>query len=324
VIGRLLLGSGVWLALGAAASAQTEGSGVRLGADGGPSRPSASSAPRAPIGGARLRLALARGRLQPALRALGSNRPLGSSASARRRCGLPDYRGSDQSHAYLLPLPYVVYRGRWLRADRDGARALLLESERVKVDLSLAASVPTRSRDNEARRGMPDLAPTLELGPNLNVELLRSPDSRLRLDLRLPLRAAVAVQRSPEVVGLTFSPNLNLDIGNVAGGWALGPSGRPGIRRPQVPRLLLQRRPDPCDRQRAAYQAAGGYGGWRALAATSRRIGTTWVGAFVRYDNLRGAAFEASPLVRRDHQVTVGLGVSWVFASSAQQVWSSD
>jgi hypothetical protein len=103
-----------------------------------------------------------------------------------------------------------------------------------------------------------------------------------------------------------------------------GPSGRPGIRRPQVPRLLLQRRPDPCDRQRAAYQAAGGYGGWRALAATSRRIGTTWVGAFVRYDNLRGAAFEASPLVRRDHQVTVGLGVSWVFASSAQQVWSSD
>ena len=36
---------------------------------------------------------------------------------------LPDYRGSDQSRGYVLPLPYIVYRGTWLKADRDGARA---------------------------------------------------------------------------------------------------------------------------------------------------------------------------------------------------------
>jgi len=57
---------------------------------------------------------------------------------------LPDYRGSDQSSNYLLPLPYVVYRGKWLRADRDGARALLIETARAKLDVSVAASVPTR------------------------------------------------------------------------------------------------------------------------------------------------------------------------------------
>ena len=50
---------------------------------------------------------------------------LGIGAAAVR---LPDYRGSDQAHSYLLPLPYVVYRGKILRADRDGARALLLET----------------------------------------------------------------------------------------------------------------------------------------------------------------------------------------------------
>ena len=33
---------------------------------------------------------------------------LGLGVAALR---LPDYRGSDQSSTYLLPLPYVVYRG---------------------------------------------------------------------------------------------------------------------------------------------------------------------------------------------------------------------
>ncbi|MDQ6681169.1 MAG: MipA/OmpV family protein, partial [Pseudomonadota bacterium] len=72
------------------------------------------------------------------------------------------------------------------------------------------------------------------------------------------------------------------------------------------------------------YRAPGGYGGWRALAATSRRIGPAWIGAFLRYDDLRGAAFDASPLVRRERQVTVGIGVSWVFATSLQQVRADD
>jgi hypothetical protein len=33
----------------------------------------------------------------------------------------PDYRGSDQSNFYRLPLPYIAYRGKLLRADSDGA-----------------------------------------------------------------------------------------------------------------------------------------------------------------------------------------------------------
>src|SRR6266568_3550534 len=73
---------------------------------------------------------------------------------------LPHYRGSDQSHTWLLPVPYVVYRGKFLKADREGARAVLFESDRVDFDLSLAASAPVRSRDDDARQGMADLKPT--------------------------------------------------------------------------------------------------------------------------------------------------------------------
>ncbi|MDQ6680567.1 MAG: MipA/OmpV family protein [Pseudomonadota bacterium] len=246
---------------------------------------------------------------------------LGLGAAAVR---LPDYRGSDQGRTYLLPLPYVVYRGKWLRADRDGARALLLESGRVKVDVSVAASVPTRSRDNVARSNMPDLAPSLEIGPNLNVGLLESADRRMRLDLRLPLRAAVAVQRSPKTIGATFSPNLNVDIERVAGGWNVGLLGGPLFADRRYHDYYYGVDSAYATPQRSAYRARGGYGGWQALAAASRRYGRMWVGGFVRYDNLHGAVFEASPLVRRDHEVAVGVGVSWVFATSDRLVSATE
>ena len=237
---------------------------------------------------------------------------------------LPDYRGSDQARSYLLPLPYVVYRGKFLRADRDGARALLLESERIKLDVSVAASVPTHSRDNRARSGMEDLAPALEIGPNLNIELAQWSERRIRLDLRLPLRAAIAVQRSPRTIGATFSPNLNLDFRNVAGGWHLGLLGGPLYADRKYNSYYYGVDAADATAQRPAYRAPGGYAGWQALAATSRRIGRAWVGAFVRYDSVRGAVFESSPLVRSGHAVTAGIGVSWVFATSDRIVPSED
>jgi outer membrane scaffolding protein for murein synthesis (MipA/OmpV family) len=245
---------------------------------------------------------------------------LGLGAAAVR---LPDYRGSDQARGYLLPLPYLVYRGKILRADRDGARALLLESDRFKVDVSVAASVPTHSRDNQARNGMSDLAPAVEIGPNLNIALAQWSDGGVRLDLRLPLRAAIAVQRAPRTIGATFSPNLNLDFRSVAG-WHLGLLGGPLYADRRYHAYYYGVEPADATAQRPAYRAPGGYAGWQALAATSRRFGRTWVGAFVRYDSLRGAVFESSPLVRRDHAVTAGIGVSWIFATSDRLVPSED
>lgn len=237
---------------------------------------------------------------------------------------LPDYRGSDQSRGYFLPLPYVVYRGTWLKADRDGARALLVDTPRVKVDVSVAASTPTRSSDNTAREGMPNLPGTGEIGPNLNVTLAGSIEERWRLDLRLPLRAAVTLQRSPKFVGTTFSPHLNLDLGGVAGGWNLGLLTGPLFADRKYHEHFYGVDAAYATPDRPAYKAHGGYAGWQALAATTRRFGNTWVGGFVRYDSLRGAAFDDSPLVRRHAALTLGFGVSWILATSSELVPASD
>jgi MipA family protein len=254
----------------------------------------------------------------------GGKKPLWELGLGVAGLRLPDYRGSDQSRGYLVPLPYVVYRGTWLKADRDGARALLLETQRVKVDVSVAASTPTRSRDNLAREGMPNLPAVGEIGPNLNYTLAGSVENRWRLDLRLPLRAAITLQRSPRFIGTTFSPHLNLDMGGVAGGWNLGLLTGPLFADRKYHEHFYSVDAAYATPERPAYQAHGGYAGWQALAATSRRFGNTWVGAFLRYDSLRGAAFEDSPLVRRNSALTMGFGVSWILATSSELVASSD
>lgn len=233
---------------------------------------------------------------------------------------LPDYRGSDQSSTLWLPLPYGVYRGKWLRADREGARAVLFDARSVEVDLSLAASPPTRSKDNSARAGMPDLKPALEIGPNVNLTLMRSDDRKLKLDLRLPVRAAFTLQSSPKAIGVTFAPNLNLDLVEVGGGWNIGLLTGPVFADQRYHNRLYGVDAAFATPQRGAYRAGGGYSGWQSVASVSRRFNGLWFGAFARHDALRGAAFSDSPLIRRDNAVTLGFGVSWVLKTSSELV----
>ena len=233
---------------------------------------------------------------------------------------LPHYRGSDQNHDLLLPVPYGVYRGKIFRATREGARAVLLEGERFDFDLSLAATAPTRSKNNLARAGMPDLKPTVELGPNLNLTLGRGAD--WKLDLRLPVRAAVSVQSRPQELGWTASPVLNLDLQRW--GWDIGVQSGPLYGSRRYNGYFYDVAPAFATATRPAYSAPAGNGGWRFTPGASRRFGDFWVGAFVRVDSVAGAAFESSPLVRQRSQATFGLAMSWVFATSEQRVTVDD
>lgn len=233
---------------------------------------------------------------------------------------LPHYRGSDQSHDWILPVPYAVYRGQFLRATREGARAVLLDSERYDFDISVSASAPTRSDDNRARAGMPDLPATLEVGPNLNSTLARG--AGWKLDLRMPVHAVATVQKRTRFIGWTVSPVLNLDL-EVAG-WNLGLQGGPRWASRRYHGYYYGVDPEFATATRAAYIAPGGDAGWRATAGVSRRFGALWLGAFVRSDSVAGASFENSPLVRQRHDLAYGLAMSWVFKVSDERVSRDD
>ncbi len=71
---------------------------------------------------------------------------------------------------------------------------------------------------------------------------------------------------------------------------------------------------------RPAYDAHGGYSGSFARVTLAKRYPRFWVGMFVRYDDLRGATFEDSPLVRQTGALMWGAGIAWVFAQSEQTV----
>jgi outer membrane scaffolding protein for murein synthesis (MipA/OmpV family) len=230
---------------------------------------------------------------------------------------LPHYRGSDQSHLWLLPVPYAVYRGEWLKADRDGARATLFDGERSELSLSFAASAPTISKDNRARAGMADLAPTVEVGPVWNLTLWRD-DAHRKLDLRLPVRAAFTVESPPRHIGWAANPHLNWD--QSLAGWNAGLQAGPLFGDRRFHAYYYDVATADATPTRPAYRAGGGYAGWEAIAAMSRQVDDWWLGLFVKSDHIAGSAMADSPLVRERHQWSAGIAVSYIFARSQRLV----
>jgi outer membrane scaffolding protein for murein synthesis (MipA/OmpV family) len=235
-----------------------------------------------------------------------------------------DYRGADTTHLYPVPVPYFVYRGKFLQADRDGLRGRLFHQDRIELTLSVNGTTPVRA--NSARAGMPDLRPTVEIGPLLNAHLWRSADARARLDLRLPARAAFTIESHPHGIGWFYAPHLNLDLAQYAapGGWKLGLLTGPLFAQRRYDDYFYSVAPQYATPTRPAYAAAGGYAGTQALLSLTRRFPDHWIGAYLRHDSLGGAAFAASPLVKRDSYWSGGLAFVWMIARSPRLVESDD
>jgi hypothetical protein len=127
----------------------------------------------------------------------------------------PDYRGSSESSSYLLPAPYIKYRGDRLRVD-EGADGIIFESPDLLFSLSGNLSVPADEETPE-REGMDELAALVEVGPSLDWRFLhlersawwlRIPaapvlatagDAARRVETALQFRAPVCQRRTPRL-----------------------------------------------------------------------------------------------------------------------------
>ncbi len=227
----------------------------------------------------------------------------------------PAYRGSNQTSVLVLPVPYIEYRGDFFKADRQGLRGDIFNSDRVELSISLSGSPPTKSEGIILRREMPDLKPSVELGPQLNILLTPPENKAMTLKLRLPIRQGVTLESKPRDAGLTFSPNLNLDISNPWGlsGGNLGFVVGPIFTSQKQNDLFYTVAPAYVTSARPAYQSRSGYAGAQFLVSLSRKMGDIWIGSYIRYDNLRGAVFADSPLVATRNFVTAGFAVSYIF-----------
>ena len=233
---------------------------------------------------------------------------------------VPDYGGSDQRQQRVLPFPYFVYRGKRVQADRDGIH--FFGTRRVEFDFSFDAAPPVSSTDNAARDDMPDLLPSVEVGPSVNLVLLTDEGKTRALKLRLAGRASVASNVARwEWLGFTAAPELSFQAVELT--WTLKASVGPLFSTDGVNDYAYEVPDSLATMDRAAYDARAGFGGVRAIVRGGWRTGPVWLGVFARYDNLSGASYEDSPLIRSAHAFAFGTAVAWVFARSKRRVAAS-
>lgn len=233
---------------------------------------------------------------------------------------LPHYRGSDEYSAYFLPLPYLIYRGEIVRANRDGVNGILWSTDRMEAALSFSGSPPSDD-DNDARSGMPDLGAILEVGPGLKV-FLSEKDNPNPLYLKAGVRTAISVDtgdfgtayegirgnvkliyRNSTLFrdqSIFFGVNANVDFANSS-----------------YDDYIYSVDPIYATPARPAYQADGGYSGFSLSANAVKKINDRWfVGTYYRWDNLSGASYTGSPLVKTENNHIIGIALIWRIAES--------
>lgn len=233
----------------------------------------------------------------------------------------PMYRGSNERRSYLLPIPYFVYRGDTVQINRERVRGLIFKRDRVEMDISVNGSVPAKGAI--ARQGMPDLDPTLEVGPSLNVHLYYSEDRKSNFDMRMPVRGAVASDfKHVQPVGWLFQPQLDADFLDVDhSGWNIGLVGGLVFSDQRYNQYFYNVAPQYATAARPAYAVGGGYAGTQCIFAfNKRRQDGRWMGGFMKWDNLNGAVFADSPLVKTRQYFTVGFAVTWTLDKSDKMV----
>ncbi len=222
----------------------------------------------------------------------------------------PDYRGSSESDTYVLPTPYIKYRGERLRVD-EGAQGVIFESPDLLFTLSGNLSLPADD-DTPEREGMDELDAIIEIGPALNYRFYRLEHSAWWVDL--PLRFAYTLDLDFDYIGAVFQPRLSWRKPmRRLGEWKLRFNIGPLFASNRYHEYFYSVSADEATASRPAYDAGGGFSGLRTEFTWSKRFGAYWLGGFLRYDDLDGAEIDDSPLVSDTRSWFGGIAIAWVF-----------
>lgn len=228
------------------------------------------------------------------------------------------YPGAGEQLGRGLALPYLLYRGRWLRADGDTVGVRAARTQAWELDVGAAASFGGGGDEIAARRGMRRLGTLVEFGPRLKWRLGETPDDGSGWRLQLPARAVFDLSDRLRHRGWALEPEL-IHTWRAHGGWR----GSLGFGAIVADRALADTfygvSASDATASRPAYQARSGLVAWRLSASLNKNLNRDWrVFGFVRADTVSGAANRASPLVRQNTGATVGIGVGTTLARSSQ------
>ena len=225
------------------------------------------------------------------------------------------YPGSSRQVRRGLALPYLIYRGQYLRADNDGDGVRPVKTPLYEFDISGAYSFGSSASDDPVRRGMPNLGTLVEFGPRVKLNLGEAPlGGRWRVDL--PVRGVFDISHQLAYRGAVFQPGVTWSR-RPGGGWIYGVGASLLFADSRLSRNFYQVDPRYATATRPAYEASGGLLSTRLSVFAAKDITRDWtVFTFGRLDSIAGAANRASPLVQRTTGTSVGIGVSWTWLRS--------
>jgi outer membrane protein len=227
------------------------------------------------------------------------------------------YPGAAERINRGLVVPTVYYRGKYLRADGDGAGIRAIKTPRFEFDIGFAAAFGSRADEVEIRSGMPELGTLIEFGPRAKWNLGSYTDGRLRAEF--PLRGVFDVTDSFRRKGLAFEPKLIWER-RVRDGWSYNASIAALIGDRKLNDTFYGVAPQFARADRPAYVADSGLIAVRLAAGVSRAMGKDWrLFLFTRIDDVHAAANKNSPLVQKKTGASVGFGLSYTILRSKAQ-----
>lgn len=232
------------------------------------------------------------------------------------------YPGASQRVNRGLALPYLIYRGKYLRADRESLGIRAVNTPRFEFDVGFAAAFGAGSDEIDARRGMPDLGTLVEFGPRLKWHLgqLGEGPGSGRLHAEFALRGVFDLDDRLSQKGISFEPRLIYER-RASGGWRYGTSVGAVVGNQRLADTFYGVAPAYATAARPAYTAESGLIAWRLGANVSREITPRLrLFGFARLDSVAGAANRASPLVQKTVGTSIGVGLNYTFAQSGTLV----
>jgi MipA family protein len=236
---------------------------------------------------------------------------------------LPAYVGAKENVSRYLVLPFFVYRGDILRADRETAGARLIKTPDYEFDVGFGGSLGASSKDVAARSGMPSLGTSLEFGPRFKYNL-GNPTLDSKLTLTVPLRTVIEFRGGPKQRGWVIEPAVSFDKRNLIGGWGFNATAGVLAGDAKVQNYLYGVAPQFANVNRPQYDAKAGLIGSRLSIATSKALSPdSTLAIFARWDNGGIGANTSSPLHLKQNGFTVGVGINYTLFRSSSTVGSS-
>lgn len=226
----------------------------------------------------------------------------------------PDYRGSDEYRSFISPIPYFIYRGKYIRSDREGVRGNFFRTDQYEFTLSASASITPETDKSTLREGMPELGSTFELGPSFNINLSGDDFSR-GWHLQLPWRAVFALGAEESgYIGSIIQPQLVYRT--QLSDWTFNYRAGITYASNDYHDYNYSVASEYVTAERNEFNAKAGYSGWNNNFSLSRSFShqgfQTRFAFFIRYDNIEHTDITDSPLVVDNHSVRGGIALIWV------------